>query len=137
MAAKKGRMMLIKVSDGTSPGTFSTLGGIRSKTITINNEQVDITTDDEAPWRILLGNVGLRSVAISGSGVFQDDAAINTLEDFALSGGIEDYQIVFENGDIIQGRFQVASFEYSGEHTAEQTFSLSLESAGTVNMLRA
>lgn len=137
MAATKGRNVLIKISDGTSPATFTTIAGLRSKTITINNESVDITTADEAPWRELLGDTGLRSVSLSGSGVFQDDAAINSIEDLALDGTIQEFQIVFENGDFFQGNFQVTSFEYGAEHTAEQTVSMSLESASIITMSRA
>lgn len=137
MAAQKGRSILLKISDGSSPASFTTIAGIRSRTITVNNESVDITTSDEAPWRQLMGDVGLRSVSLSGSGVFQDDAAVNSIEDLALAGTLEEFQIVFGNGDIMQGVFQVTSFEYGGEHTAEQTYSISLESGGIVTMSRA
>lgn len=137
MAAQKGRSVLLKVSDGTSPDSFSSVGGIRSKTVTINNETVDITTSDEAPWRTLLGDAGIRSVSISGSGVFKDEAAINRVEDLAFSGALEDFQLVFGNSDYIQGAFQVTRFEYGGEHNGEQTFSISLESGAAVAMSRA
>ena len=137
MAAQKGRSILLKIGDGSSPAGFTTIGGIRSRTITINNESVDITTSDEAPWRQLMGDVGLRSVSLSGSGVFEDGAAVNSVEDLALAGTLEEFQIVFGNGDILQGVFQVTSFEYGGEHTAEQTYSISLESGGIVTMSRA
>jgi len=137
MAAQKGRDILLKISDGVSPATFTTIAGLRSKTLTINNESVDITTADEAPWRQLLEDTGLRSVSLSGAGVFQDDAAINLIEDLSLSGGIEEFLIVFGNGDQMQGNFQITSFEYGGEHTAEQTYSVSLESAAIITMSRA
>jgi TP901-1 family phage major tail protein len=135
--ASKGRLILIQISDGTSPAAFATIGGVRSKTITINNESVDVTTADEAPWRQLLGDTGLRSVSASGSGVFDDGAPINQCEDLAFSGALEEFLLTFENGDQIQGVFQLTSFEYGGEHTAEQTFSISLESGGICTMSRA
>lgn len=137
MAAQKGRSILIKISDGSSPASFTTIAGLRSKTITINNETVDITTADEAPWRQLLGDTGLRSVSVSGSGVFQDDAAMNSVEDLAMDGTLQEFQLVFGNGDIMQGMFAVSSFEHGGEHTAEQTASISLESATIITTLRA
>ncbi len=137
MAAQKGRSILIKISDGVSPGTFTTVAGIRSKTITVNNESVDITTADEAPWRELMADVGARSISLSGAGVFQDDADINAIEYLALNGGIQEFQIIFVNSDMYQGNFQITSFEYGGEHVAEQTFSISLESASIINFSRA
>ena len=137
MAVGKGRNILIKISDGASPGTFSTVAGIRTRTITINNEQVDITDSDSAPWRHLLGDAGLRTMSISGAGVFQDDAAYNSIQNEAINGSLQEYQVVFENGDIFQGLFQVASLEEAGEHVGEQTYSLTLESAGQIALSRA
>ena len=137
MAAQLGRNMLVKVSDGGSPGTFSTVGGIRTSSFTLNNEQVDITDSDTAPFRVLLGNSGLKSCTVTGSGVFKDEAAVNTVENLALSGALRDFQLVMPNGDYLQAEFQVASFAYEAEHNAEQTYSLTLESGGTISMTRA
>lgn len=132
MPAQKGRKILLKISDGTSPGTFSTIGGIRTRTITINNESVDITDSDNAPWRVLMGDAGIRSVTISGSGVYKDAADILAVRANALDGSIEDFQVVYEDGDMLQGLFQVTSFEDGGEHNGERTFSITLESAAEI-----
>lgn len=137
MAAQKGRLMLLKVEVGTSPETFTTIGGIRSTTMTINNEQVDITTKDDAPWRSLLGDAGLRSLSFSGTGVFLDDAAINEMEDRATDGAIEGFQIVFGNGDSVEFSAQVSTMDWAGEHNGEQTYNVTLESSGTINFNRA
>jgi len=135
--ALKGRLILLGLGDGASPEVFSNVAGLRSKTITINNEPVDITTSDDAPWRALLDNTGLRSVSLSASGVFQDVASVNSMEDLAFSGLLNNFELTFENGDVIDGAFLLTSFEYAGEHTAEQTYSVSLESSGTCSMTRA
>lgn len=138
MAAHKGRDVLLKISDGTSPGTFTTVGGIRSRTVTINNEVVDITTSDEAPWRTLLADAGLRSVNISGSGVYVDDAAIQSVEDLAFNGNLQEFQILFaDTNDILQGVFAVSSFERGAEHVDAGSFSITLESAAAVTLIRA
>lgn len=130
--AQKGRNLLIKVSDDTSPGNFTTLGGMRSKTMTINNETVDITDSDCAPWRVLLADAGLRSISLSGSGIFKDEINQDLMRQMAMDGSIRDMQMVFENGDVFQGQFQVASTEFSGEHNAQVDFSTTIESAGEV-----
>lgn len=137
MAAQKGRSVLIKVSDGGSPDVFTTVGGIRSRTFTVNNESVDITDSDNAPWRALLGDAGLRSISVSGSGVFKDDASYNIVEDLSFSGLNRDFQLVLANSDYIQGSFQIASLSYAGEHNGEQTYDVTLESAGVCSMNRA
>lgn len=133
MAAQKGRLLLLKIGTGASPSTYTTVGGIRSTTISINNEQVDITTKDEAPWRALLGDAGLRSLSVSGSGVFLDDTAIKEMKDRALDGALEEFQIVFGDGDTVEATMQVATFERAGEHNAEETYTCTLESSGTIN----
>ena len=46
MAAQKGSAMLLKVGNGGSPETFTTIGGLRSTGITLNDEAVDITNKD-------------------------------------------------------------------------------------------
>jgi len=127
--AFKGRNILIKISDGLSPGTFTTIGGIRSKTITVNNETTDITTKDDSAWRVLMADTGIRSISASGSGIFKDDAAINAMENLAFNGAAQEFQLVFPNGDGLQGIFQVASFEHAGEHVDAQTYSITLEAA--------
>ncbi len=137
MAAQKGRSILIKISDGASPATWTSIGGLRTKSATINNETVDITESDVAPWRTLLGDAGIRSMSISGSGVFKDDAAFNDCEDLVMSGDTQEFQMVFGNGDILQGYFQITSLEYAGDHNNEQSYSMTFESAGQFSLIRA
>ncbi len=36
----------------------------------------------------------------------------------------------FDNGDTIEGLFQITNFELSGEYNGEQTFTCTLESSG-------
>ena len=46
MAKQLGRSFLLKVGDGAAPEVFTALAGINSKSITINNSSVDVTTSD-------------------------------------------------------------------------------------------
>lgn len=139
MAAQKGREFVLKISDGASPGSFTTIGGMRSTSFTVNSEQVDITDKDSSGYRELLNGAGVRSISITGSGVFKDDSAYNTIQELALgtSDNQEEFQLVFGNSDILQGVFEVASLEEGGEHNAEQTYSITLESAGAFTLSRA
>ena len=74
MAAQRGKDLLIKL-DMTGAGVFETVAGLRATRITFNAETVDITNLGSAGrWRELLSGAGVRSAAISGSGVFRDDA---------------------------------------------------------------
>ena len=73
MAKQLGRAFLLKIGDGAGSEVFSALAGINSKTLTINNSAIDVTTPDAsspsgALWSASLN--GLKQVALSGDGVF-------------------------------------------------------------------
>lgn len=132
MAAQKGRLMVLKIGDGAGSETFTTIGGLRSNTITINNEEVDITNKDSAGWKELLENAGVKSVSMSASGVFKDDAQIDLVNTRMIAGTIGNFQLVLSNGDYYQGAFQINSFERTGEYNGAEMFSISLTSSGAV-----
>ena len=46
MAVQKGSAVLMKIGNGGSPETFTTIGALRSTSITINSETIDITNKD-------------------------------------------------------------------------------------------
>ncbi len=72
MGAQNGKDLLIKV-DVDGSGTFETLAGLRATRISFNAEAVDVTSlESDGGWRELLAGAGVRSVAISGAGVFRD-----------------------------------------------------------------
>tara|TARA_R110000751_G_scaffold57688_1_gene122312 strand:- start:309 stop:734 length:426 start_codon:yes stop_codon:yes gene_type:complete len=138
MAAQKGSAFLLK---DNSTGTAVTLGGMRSTSMSINGEIVDVTTKESATFdgisgndigRALLGNAGIRSMSISASGVFTDSASEETTRVQAFSGDMKAYDLVFEDGSSAKGTFIVSSYERAGEYNGEETYSLSLESSGTI-----
>jgi len=71
MAAQKGLDVVVKMNVS---GSQTTIGGMRSTSITLNDESVDITNKDSKGTRTLLAGAGVNSISISGSGVFTDDA---------------------------------------------------------------
>lgn len=134
--AAKSRNIMIKI-DGVR------LLGVRSKTITIANEFVDVTNEsDEVDgnlWRMGLGGAGDRMVSVTGAGVFKDGAAIRQFQDISASGEHSSMALEFENGDTITGNFLITSLEYIGEHFDVQQYAISLESVvdGSVSLNRA
>lgn len=132
MAAQKGSLVLIKVGNGGGPETFTTIGGLRTSKLVLNNQVVDTTNKDSGAWRQLLSGAGIRSMSISGSGVFTDSAAEETVRGYAFSNSINNYKFFFANGNTVTGAFQVTSYERAGNHDGEETYSLTLESAGSV-----
>lgn len=137
MAAEKGRAFVLKVGDGATSEAFTTVGGMRTTSLTINGEQVDVTDKDSAGWRELLAAAGVTSVSLSGSGVFKDTASEATIRANALAQSIDNYQIVFESADYFEGGFQIASLEYAGEYNGARTYNITLESSGQVTYTSA
>lgn len=133
MAAQKGKAVLIKHGDGASPTeAFTTIGGLRSSTITKNDETVDITNKDSSGVRELLGGAGINSVTISGSGVFTDSAAEVSLRAELGASTFNNYQFVIPGLGTYEGAFMLASLEYAGEYNGETTYSCTFESSGAV-----
>lgn len=132
MPAESGSAFLLKVGDGTDTPVYSTVAGLRTTQLSIAGEQVAITNKDSGGWRELLSGAGTRSVSVAGSGVFTGSAAEARLKANALAGTLDDYQLSFESGETMRGRFLLTKLDYSGDFNGERAYTLSLESSGPV-----
>lgn len=132
MAAEKGSAFLLKVGNGGSSVSYSTVAGLRTTQLSINGEAVAITSKDSGGWRELLSGAGVRSVSVSGAGVFTGSAAEARVKANALSGVLDDYRLSFESGETMTGRFLVTRLDYAGDFNGERSYTLSLESSGPV-----
>jgi TP901-1 family phage major tail protein len=131
MGAQKGKDLLVKIDDGA--GGFTTIAGLRTRQLAFNAETVDVTNAESAGrWRELLAGAGVRRAAISGAGVFKDEASDARLRQVFFDGDIRSYQVVVPDFGRIEGPFQVTSLEYRGDHAGEVTFDMSFESAGAL-----
>lgn len=132
MAAQSGKDLLIKL-DMTGGGQFETIAGLRATRITFNAETVDVTSlESQGGWRELLAGAGVKAAAISGSGVFKDQATDERARQIFFDGEIPDLQVVIPDFGIIEGPFQMTSIEYSGSYNGEATYEMSLASAGVL-----
>lgn len=133
MAAQKGRDLLLKV-DSTGAGIFVTVAGLHNRSLSLNARPVNITNADSINgWREVLEGAGIKSASLSGTGVFRDDAADETVRGYFFQGSIRNWQLIVPGFGIIQGAFQITALEYAGEYDGEVTYSLALESAGQLN----
>lgn len=132
MPAEKGSAFLLKVGDGATPPVFTTVAGLRTTQLSINGDAVVITHKGSGAWRELLSGAGVRSVSVSGAGVFTGSASENRIKTNALSGLLDDYELSFESGERLQGKFLVARLDYAGDFNGERTYTLALESSGPV-----
>ena len=132
MAIEKGSAFLLKVGDGGANPVFATVAGLRTTQLSINGESVVVTNKDSGGWRQLLSGAGVRSVSVSGAGVFTGSAAEARIKGNALTGVLDDYRLSFESGDSMTGRFLVTRLDYAGDFNGERSYTLSLESSGAV-----
>lgn len=135
MAAEKGSAFLLKVGNGANPPVYATVAGMRTTQMSVNGEGVNITSKDSGGWRELLSGAGVRSVSVAGSGIFTGSAAESRLKSNALAGLLDDYELSFESGERMRGRFLVTRLDYAGDYNGERNYTLSLESSGQVTSL--
>lgn len=132
MGAEKGSAFLLKVGNGAEPPVFATVAGMRTTQMSVNGEAVNVTSKESGGWRELLSGAGVRSVSVAASGIFTGSAAEVRVKTNALSGLVDDYELSFESGEQLRGRFLVTRLDYSGDYNGERNFALSLESSGPV-----
>jgi len=132
MAVEKGKYFLLKVGDGAPTPAFTTVAGLRTTQMSIAGETVVVTNKGSGGWRDLLSGAGTRSVSVSGGGVFTGSAAEARIKANALAGLVDDYQITFESGDAMQGKFLISRLDYAGDYNGERNYTLALESSGQV-----
>ena len=135
MPAEKGSAFLLKVGDGQATPTYATVAGLRTTQLSINGESVNVTSKASGGWRELLSGAGTRSVSVSGAGVFTGSGAESRLKANALAGLLDDYELSFEGGDRMRGRFLLTRLDYAGDYNGERTYTLALESSGAVASL--
>jgi len=132
MAAQKGSALLMKMGNAASPEVFTTIGGMRSTSISMNDEMVDVTNKDSARARTLLAQGGVNSTTVSGSGVFTDSASEATLKGKFDVSALTNYQFLVPDFGTFTGKFQLTTLEYAGEFNGEVTYSFSFESSGAI-----
>lgn len=132
MAVQNGKDLLIKV-DMVGDGQFVTVAGLRATRISFNAETVDVTSLESAGgWRELLAGAGVKTAAISGSGVFRDANTDARARQIFFDAEMPAFQVVVPDFGIVEGPFQITSIDYAGSHNGEATFEMALASAGAL-----
>jgi len=113
MPAQNGSAFLLKVGDGGSPITYETVAGMRTTQLSINGDLVAVTNKESG-------------------GIFLGSDSENSVRAHALAGTIDEYELSFEDGERLRGRFLVQRLDYSGDFNGERNYTLLLESSGPV-----
>lgn len=132
MTAQKGSAFLLKIGDGAQPPAYATVAGLRTTQMSINGDAVVVTHKGSGGWRDLLSGAGVRSVSVSAAGIFLASDAEAAIRAHALAGTVEDYELSFEDGERLRGRFLVQRLDYSGDFNGERNYTMQLESSGAV-----
>lgn len=109
------------------------VAALRTKTMTLANEPIDITSDDDNGFRTLLQDPGTKTLDMSIEGVAKDVASFNSLLSLAMSGTdiLENFSILYPGIGTIAGSFVLASVEMGAPYNEAVTFSASIQSSGT------
>ena len=133
MAGQRGRDILIKISDGGAPEGFITLAGIRTSEFDLNQQVVDATSAESPDgWRELLAGAGVKSMRVRGRGLFKDAASDERMRSAFFAGQISRWQLIVPGLGSFIGAFQITSLTWGGAHDGEATFSVELQSAGSL-----
>lgn len=131
MAGFNGRKLTIDEST-------TTLVGVRTRGFTITNDYVDVTTDDDAGWRKLLLDPGLRSVEVTVGGITSDEILIAEIMAASIASAVLDVNLptgtaggVTTPGKLA-GNFLVSNYEQTGEHDGSVEFTATFMSDGAI-----
>jgi TP901-1 family phage major tail protein len=133
MTAKRGSELLLKRGDGAGTEVFTTVGTLRTKSLTFNGNPIDVTTDADVDgngevWQTFI--TGVKTIAINGSGIAKAiEPAQSVYEDFA-EGNIVNYQAIVPYIGTWTAPFIVTSMDFNGNHDGTVDFTLSMQAAG-------
>lgn len=130
--AYNGRDLLLQIAGAASPTVWNTVGGLRAKSLSINNNPVDITNDGSAGFRELLPAGGVQSFEMTGNGVFTKATADAALFTAALNRTTVYARIISGAGDKFIGSFVVTSYQRTGNFDNAEQFTVTLQSTGTL-----
>lgn len=125
MSALVGR----KVTFTPTSGGVAVIG-VRTKTINLNNEPIDITSDDDDGFRTFLADdPALRSIDFTAEGILKDDALVQ----LASEGGsllIEEYTMAIPGIGSFTGDFYFGNISLGAPYNEAVTFSANIQSSG-------
>jgi TP901-1 family phage major tail protein len=122
MPAASGRDLIIK-RNGTK------IASVTTKNFSVNNEPIDITTDDDSGFRTLLDVSGVRTIDASVEGVYIDDTLLSEAAGASPTLITAD-EIVLPSAATITGNFRLNNIDITGEVAGRVEFSATLQSSG-------
>jgi TP901-1 family phage major tail protein len=114
------------------------VGGLRSKSLSMSSEAIDITNQESGEWKTMLDGSGVRAVALSASGVYTSEEHFRLVRTAFLNNALICFMLQdTKNDELIESCFKVSSLEISGDYDAEGEYSISADSSGPVTIFQA
>jgi predicted secreted protein len=128
----RGGAFLLKLGTG-DPVVYATIAGLKVEHLSICGQPFEAARRlDQKAWRELLSGAGERSVSVSATGIFTGSTAEAQAKRLALAGEVAQFELSFEAGDKMQGRFLISRLDYTGDYNGERNYRIALESSGEV-----
>ncbi len=117
---------------------YSNVGAIKAKSIAFKTKGINTTNQDSSEWEMMLDNAGIRSMSVSGSGVYSGDVVMENLKVASMNNTLAQLAFI----DVIKkkvyyGFYKVTQLQLSGNFDGEGNYSLSAESSGVITFLQA
>ena len=123
MVASTGRAVVVEID------SVDVAAQLRTKTVSINKEEVDVTTDGDAGWTNTLdGEHNISRIVVTLEGVEKD----TTFSDLAFSGAHTAGVITNAALETYTGDWQFTAYSASAPYNGEKTFSVTMSSVGTI-----
>ena len=122
MAATAGRNVLLAIAGNP-------VAGLRTKNITVNKENIDISDDNSLGWREMLSEDGERSIDIACDGIRKDDAllAISMTDNNVFAA-----TLTYPDGGVLSGNFKLSAYGEKAEYKSGAEFTCTLSSTGVI-----
>lgn len=102
----------------------------RTKSLTIGNESIDVTSDGDDGYRTLLSEAAQKSIDMTVEGVIRQDEFLTELLDPTAPAVLEAYTMNIPGIGEITGDFRFSNVEVSAPYNEAATFSSTVESSG-------
>lgn len=112
----------------------TTLVGVQSRSLSMTNELVEITSDDDSGWTNYLAKAGKKGIEVKVDGVYSAETLIAEFFNNAVTGETTVANLpsgLTTPGDFT-GTFLLQSLELSADHDGEVKFSATFVSKGAV-----
>lgn len=131
MAKERGTKVLLKVGDGSSPETFTTLGGQRDTRMAGAANPIDVGDKLDADWGSTMGGIKNMTITVSGIADWPDTDGLDAIRQAWVSGEDINCRIVLNAaGENYEGAFQVTQFEIGGSYQGATEYSITLANNG-------